>query len=130
MAWTIRPAWEAPGTSSATMSRSRGCSIGSQFNAFGTGLLQTFVLGHSYRFDYVQPDGVYPAVAHLEHFGCTVGQINDRFFRTGPRSLIRTTTERSVLRSVTLTQEPRGSVRCAAVNWYMSYGSPLAVCLC
>src|SRR5271167_2499325 len=53
-----------------------------------------------------------------------------RFFGTGPRSLMRTITERSFFRSVTLTQEPSGKVRCAAVNWYMSYGSPLAVCLC
>src|SRR5271166_1119393 len=95
MAWTIRPAWEAPGTSSATMSRSRGCSIGSQFNAFGTGLLQTFVLGHSYRFDYVQPDGVYPAVAHLEHFGCTVGQINDSILQDGA-AVINTNNDRAI----------------------------------
>src|SRR5271157_1040129 len=130
MVCTIRRAWVAPGTSSATMSRSCGCSIGSQFTALRTGLPQAFVLGHGCRFDYVQPDGMYPAGAHIEHFGCTVGQVNDPILQTGPRSLIRTTTERSVLRSVTLTQEPRGSVRCAAVNWYMLYGSPLAVCLC
>ena len=25
----------------------------------------------------VQPDGVYSALAHIEHLGCTIGQVND-----------------------------------------------------
>src|SRR5579871_958650 len=52
-----------------------------------------------------------------------------RFGATGPRSLMRTTTFRLFLRSVTLTQEPIGRLRWAAVKSNMSYGSPLAVFL-
>src|SRR5256885_15134987 len=45
---------------------------------------------------------------------------------TGPRSFTRTMTQRPLCMLVTLTHVPRGSWRCAAVNWNMSYGSPLA----
>src|SRR6266850_1791174 len=48
---------------------------------------------------------------------------------TGPRSFTRTMTHRPLCMLVTLTHVPRGSWRCAAVNWNMSYGSPLAVVL-
>src|ERR1044071_10108166 len=47
----------------------------------------------------------------------------------GPRSLIRTTTDRLLERFVTLTLEPNGSDRCAAVNLYISKISPFAVFL-
>lgn len=47
----------------------------------------------------------------------------------GPRSLIRTYTDRRLRRLVTLAHEPSGSVRDAAVRAYMSYLSPLAVSL-
>src|SRR6516225_10200122 len=43
---------------------------------------------------------------------------------------MRTMTDLSFFRFVTLTQDPNGSVRCAAVKSCMSYGSPLAVFLC
>src|SRR2546428_12367426 len=45
----------------------------------------------------------------------------------GPRSLIRTTTERPVLRFVTRTIVPNGSDRCAAVMCEGAAGFPLAV---
>lgn len=45
----------------------------------------------------------------------------------GPRSLMRTSTDRPLSRLVTRTQVPNGSVRWAAVIWPMSYTSPLAV---
>ena len=44
-----------------------------------------------------------------------------------PRSLIRTFTERPVVGLVTITEEPIGKVREAAVKASGSYGSPLAV---
>jgi hypothetical protein len=44
-----------------------------------------------------------------------------------PRSLIRTFTERPVAGLVTITEEPIGKVREAAVKASGSYGSPLAV---
>src|SRR5271169_6867920 len=43
---------------------------------------------------------------------------------------MRTITDLSFFRFVTLTQEPSGSVRWAAVKSCISYGSPLAVFLC
>ena len=45
----------------------------------------------------------------------------------GPRSLITTVIEAPVLRWITLTSAPNGSSRCAAVSWFMSKTSPLAV---
>ena len=45
----------------------------------------------------------------------------------GPRSLMRTITERPVLRLVTSTKVPNGSVRWAAVNREAWAYSPLAV---
>src|SRR5690606_4127499 len=45
----------------------------------------------------------------------------------GPRSLMRTTTERPVAGYSTRTRVPKGSVLCAAVSACMSNGSPLAV---
>src|SRR2546425_998218 len=45
----------------------------------------------------------------------------------GPRSLIRTSTERPFPRWVTSTRVPIGSVRWAAVSWYMLKVSPLDV---
>src|SRR5690606_17657017 len=45
----------------------------------------------------------------------------------GPRSLMRTTTERSLRRLVTRTSEPKGREGCAAVNASGRNGSPLAV---
>src|SRR5215831_12105237 len=48
---------------------------------------------------------------------------------TGPRSLIRTTTDFPFLRFVTFTWLPMGKVSDAAVMSYMWYGSPLAVSL-
>src|SRR6266404_5400755 len=45
----------------------------------------------------------------------------------GPRSLILTTTARPLLRSVTRTRVPNGSVRCAAVRACTLKYSPLAV---
>src|SRR5437870_6583648 len=45
----------------------------------------------------------------------------------GPRSLMRTSTERPLSKLVTRTRVPSGSVRCAAVSAFMSYASPLAV---
>src|SRR5215469_1003862 len=47
----------------------------------------------------------------------------------GPRSLILTTTERPLSRSVTFAHEASGSERCAAVAVTVSRISPLAVCL-
>src|SRR5262249_23772344 len=46
---------------------------------------------------------------------------------TGPRSLMRTTTDRPLARFSTRTREPSGSVRCAAVSLSPSMTSPLAV---
>src|SRR4051794_28369277 len=46
---------------------------------------------------------------------------------TGPRSLIRTITERPFCRFVTRTSECSGSERCAAVAWTVSSRSPLEV---
>src|SRR5437868_13706041 len=48
---------------------------------------------------------------------------------TGPRSFTRTMTQRPLCMLVTVTHVPRGSWRWAAVNWNISYGSPLAVVL-
>ena len=45
----------------------------------------------------------------------------------GPRSLMRTTTERPVARCVTFTMVPKGSDRCAAVRRVALAYSPLAV---
>src|SRR5262252_7290601 len=45
----------------------------------------------------------------------------------GPRSLIRTTTERPLRRLVTRTCVPNGRVRCAAVKPFARAISPLAV---
>src|SRR5215467_6319070 len=47
----------------------------------------------------------------------------------GPRSLILTTMERPLSRSVTFAHEASGSERCAAVAVTVSRISPLAVCL-
>src|SRR3954468_1074238 len=46
---------------------------------------------------------------------------------TGPRSFTLTTTDLPLSRLVTFTRVPSGSCLWAAVNWNMSYGSPLAV---
>src|SRR5262245_39661251 len=45
----------------------------------------------------------------------------------GPRSLIRTSTERPLVRLVTMVREPSGSDGCAAVSSFWSKISPLAV---
>lgn len=45
----------------------------------------------------------------------------------GPRSLMRMITLRPLRRLVTRTNEPKGSVRCAAVSALGAIGSPLAV---
>jgi hypothetical protein len=50
-----------------------------------------------------------------------------RWWANGPRSLMRTTTWRWVLRQRTSTIVPNGNVRCAAVSLFKSKGSPLAV---
>ena len=50
-----------------------------------------------------------------------------RPFTKGPRSLIRTTTERPLLRFSTSTLVPKGSERCAAVISLGFIISPLAV---
>ena len=41
-----------------------------------TGIIFIFVLRNVRRFDEFYPDGMYPVLAHTEHFGRTVGQIN------------------------------------------------------
>src|ERR1700757_3711527 len=52
-----------------------------------------------------------------------------RVWGTGPRSFTRTITDLLLRRFVTFTRVPRGNLRWAAVNWNISYGSPLAVSL-
>jgi len=50
-----------------------------------------------------------------------------RPFTKGPRSLTRTSVDRLLSRLITRRRVPKGSERCAAVSWFMSKSSPLAV---
>jgi hypothetical protein len=50
-----------------------------------------------------------------------------RVSTNGPRSLMRTRTDRFVARLSTCSHVPNGSVRCAAVIAFMSKTSPFAV---
>jgi len=54
------------------------------------------------------------------------GEVEDSAVDEGPRSVIRMAADWPVRRFVTVTSEPMGSVRCAAVNALSLNTSPLA----
>ena len=85
--------------------------------------------GVDLHFDKATSNSAMPLLRMPSTLAAASERSKSRPFRQGPRSLIRTTTDRPVAGSVNFTRLPSGRVRFAAVNFFRSNRSPDAVCL-